>query len=583
MNITTSCRVWMKTSLFVMALSLGASASCSDSTLSGDVPNPEETPEDVPDGGTEPPDGGDPGGNPDQGTIGGGPLTPPTEINGTETPVSAAYWPRGVDLGVVDPDENFRAIVVFQLRNQAELASNIERMYDPNSTEFRKYKSVSDFMSRHAPTLSTVDAVKGWLTSKGFTIARTAKNRLMLQYTGTVRQFNTAFNTELHLIRRSETTWRAPAYAPLSPLDVPQPLIGQVKRLLMPDPEAESGTLNPDVAPILTTPPIDVGSKLSPAQIAKAYGISELYAQGYKGSGMTIGVVGATLFRNSDAQSMWQTFGISRANPTVIQTMEPIITRDLETTLDIQLAGALAPEAEILYYGGPNNSDTSLLYTYNEAIADARAQVLSDSFAHAEATTPYPVSLAYNESSMMAAALGITVLSASGDSNQVDVPSNSPYVTAVGGTNVELNTDDTWRAEQSWGLSGCGLSRIFSLPLWQTGEYGAAKNRRAVADVGAVVGPYWVKYLAKWTYADGTSASTPVFAAVIALVDQSRKARGKPPVGFLNSLIYKNAATRGAFRDITQIGYGGCAVTSGYDLATGIGSPKAAELAVAIP
>jgi kumamolisin len=91
------------------------------------------------------------------------------------------------------------------------------------------------------------------------------------------------------------------------------------------------------------------------------------------------------------------------------------------------------------------------------------------------------------------------------------------------------------------------------------------------------------EYLGKWTYADGTSASTPVFAGVVALVNQYRKAKGKPPVGFLNPLIYKHTATRAAFRDITQIGYGGCATGPGYDLATGIGSPKAAELAAAIP
>jgi kumamolisin len=337
------------------------------------------------------------------------------------------------------------------------------------------------------------------------------------------------------------------------------------------------------VAPVVTTLPDGVADKLSPAQIAKAYGISELYAQGYKGAGMTIGVIGATLFKNSDSQSMWQTFGISRKDPVVIETMEPIITRDLETTLDIQLAGAVAPEAEIVYYGGPNNSDTTLLYTFNEAVADNRAQVLSDSFAHAEATTPYPVACAYNESAMLAAVLGITVLSASGDSNQVEVPSNAPYVTAVGGTNVELNPDSSWKAEQSWGLSGCGRSNLFSTPWWQMGEYSAARGLRSVADVSAVVGPYWVKYLGKWTYADGTSASTPVCAAVLTLVNQHRKAQGRPPVGYINPLIYKHAATRAAFRDITQIGYGGCETTSGYDLATGIGSPKAAELARAFP
>lgn len=580
-----SCRGSQSLSSFCVALALGAVLpSCSEPAPHIDSMAPEQ-PAGATDAGMDP--GADQGGGPDASQ----PLGDPdfglsevqTEIMGTETPVSASYWQRGVDLGVVDPDEKFRALVMFQLRNQSELLARINSLYDPASPQFRRYLTVAEFMDRYAPSEADVDAVKSWLTSKGFTVTFTARNRLLLKYVGTVRQWNTAFGAALHTIRRTETTWRAPAYAPVVPVDVPQPLIGKVKRLLMPDPEAESGTLSPDRAPILTTPPSGVADKLSPAQIAKAYGISTLYNQGFKGAGMTVAVVGATLFRFSDAQSMWQTFGITRKDPVVIQTMEPIITRDLETSLDIQLAGAIAPEAEIVYYGGPNNSDSTLLFTFNEAVADARAQVISDSFAHAEASTPYPVSRGYNEAALMAAALGITVVSASGDSNQVDVPSNSPYVTAVGGTNVELTADNSWRAEQSWGLSGCGLSRVFKLPPWQTGEYAKASGKRAVADVSAVVGPYWVKYLGNWTYADGTSASTPVFAGVVALVNQVRKAQGKPPVGWLNPLIYKHAATRAAFRDITQIGYGGCDTTSGFDLATGIGSPKAAELAVAIP
>ena len=585
--------------VFLAAQVLGISlASCSQPSSETDVTDPgtsDGTMSDDGDKGSGDDGGGDGSGDEtgvDEGgggTTGSGTLPDVTpapgqpEVMGTETPVSDKYWPRGVDLGVVDPDAKFRAVLTFPIRNQAELMARVDSLYDPSSSGFRSYLTASDAVTRYAPTDSDFNDVKTWLTSQGFKVDRVARNRLMLQYSGTVRQFNAAFATELHEIKRSPDTWRAPAYAPIKPLEVPAALIGKVKRVLMPDPEAESGTLNADVAPIVTTMPAGVADNLTPAQITKAYGISELYAQGYKGAGVTIGVVGATLFKNSDAQSMWQTFGITRKNPTVVQTMEPIITRDLETTLDIQLAGAIAPEAEIIYYGGPDNSDTTLLYTFNEAVGAAQVQVISDSFAHAEATTPYPVARAYNESAMLAAVMGITVVSASGDSVQVDVPSNSPYVTAVGGTNVELNADSSWKSEQSWGLAGCGRSRLFTLPTWQSGAFAEAKGRRTVADVGVVVGPYWVKYLGKWTYADGTSASTPVFAGVVALIDQYRKAKGKPPVGFLNPVIYKHAATRSAFRDITQVGYGGCATGPGYDLATGIGSPKAAELAAAFP
>lgn len=505
------------------------------------------------------------------------------EVSGTETPVVAPYWPAGIDEGAVDSSTKFRALITFQLRNQSELTSRIATMYDPASSQFRAYLSFTDFMDRYAPTQSTVSAVKSWLTDQGFTVVRTARNRLMLEYSGTVRQFNAAFGTHLHLIQRSSGTWRAPAYAPLTSLDVPQALIGKIRRLLMPDQAAETGTLSRDISSIVTSQPSNVSAHLTPAQLARAYGISTLYKQGFKGAGMTIGIIGATLFKNSDLQSMWQAFGIHRENPTIVETLEPIITRDLETTLDVELSGALAPSAALIFYGGPDNSDTSLLYSFNYAIGAAQAQVLSDSFAHSEATTPYPVSRAYNESAMMAAALGITVVSASGDSAQIDVPSNSPYVTAVGGTNIDLTADGFWEAERSWGLSGCGRSRLFALPSWQQGAFGDARGARTVADVATVVGPYWVKYLGKWTYADGTSASSPVFAAAVAVLDQARKASGKPALGYLNPLLYKNSATRAAFRDITEMGYGGCDTGSGYDMATGIGTPRVATLATAIP
>jgi tripeptidyl-peptidase-1 len=74
-----------------------------------------------------------------------------------------------------------------------------------------------------------------------------------------------------------------------------------------------------------------------------------------------------------------------------------------------------------------------------------------------------------------------------------------------------------------------------------------------------------------------------VFAGILTLINQMRKAQGKPPVGFVNSILYKHQASRAAFRDITLKGWGGCDPTDGYDLATGIGSPKVPELARAIP
>lgn len=74
-----------------------------------------------------------------------------------------------------------------------------------------------------------------------------------------------------------------------------------------------------------------------------------------------------------------------------------------------------------------------------------------------------------------------------------------------------------------------------------------------------------------------------MFAGAVTLINHARRASGKPAVGFLNPLLYKHTATRSAFRDIRDMGYGGCPTRVGYDLATGIGTPRVSALATAIP
>ena len=82
---------------------------------------------------------------------------------------------------------------------------------------------------------------------------------------------------------------------------------------------------------------------LPPAKIAKAYGLDTLYGMGFKGQGVKLGVTIGALFKFKDLQSFWQSFGIFRNNPTVVQTMEPYVSRYIEGTLDVEWSGAMAP------------------------------------------------------------------------------------------------------------------------------------------------------------------------------------------------------------------------------------------------
>jgi kumamolisin len=182
---------------------------------------------------------------------------------------------------------------------------------------------------------------------------------------------------------------------------------------------------------------------LTPGRIAAAYEIDDLYDIGLQRPGPAIGVVAAATYHKKDLQIFWLSFGITRALPTRVQVMEPVVTRITETILDTQWASSMAPGADVIVYEGPDARNTALLFTFNEAIARGEVTVLTDSFAHREDSEPLPVRDQYDHSALMAAALGITVVSASGDSARPDTPCTSPYVTCVGGTDLETDDEGT--------------------------------------------------------------------------------------------------------------------------------------------
>jgi kumamolisin len=275
--------------------------------------------------------------------------------------------------------------------------------------------------------------------------------------------------------------------------------------------------------------------------------------------------------------------GIEREDPTFVVTMEPPVTRYREGQLDVEWAGAMAPKADLIVYVGPDARNTSMIYNFNEAIARNEVDVITDSFAHREDSEPRAVGEAYDHAAQMAAALGITVVSASGDSAGPDVPSVSPYVTSVGGSELGM-IENRFVYETAWPYSGSGHSKYFPQPWWQRGLPGGGSTR-AVADVAlnASMG-YWYCFLGRMYSNTGTSFSSPVFGAMITVVNGARATEGKPPVGWLNSTMYMNNDVRSTFRDITV----GRTLRQnparhGWDLPTGLGAPDAEGLLRTLP
>jgi kumamolisin len=120
------------------------------------------------------------------------------------------------------------------------------------------------------------------------------------------------------------------------------------------------------------------------------------------------------------------------------------------------------------------------------------------------------------------------------------------------------------------------------LPWYQEGVITDSKGMRAAVDValaGSTMPGYWAYYLAKWDRYGGTSIAAPVFAGLLAVVNQHRAAQGSPPVGFLNPFLYRSADVQKAFRDVTEGGTDLHAAKPGWDYPTGFGAPDATVLA----
>ena len=227
---------------------------------------------------------------------------------------------------------------------------------------------------------------------------------------------------------------------------------------------------------------------------------------------------------------------------------------------------------------------------------------------------------ALNAEFMKLGARGVTVVAASGDLGtsgrrgspkrfHAGFPASSPFVTAVGGTNFAAK--NTVGDETAWGGSGGGFSDHFGVPSYQADAVSAFLALAAandtfpdpskynatgrgfpdVACLGGSSNPYFIWNGGKKSSAYGTSAGTPVFAVVVAKLNELRFAAGKPAMGFINPFLYANAGPGGGFNDVTtgrncgpeacgnKASDGGFPATVGWDAATGLGTPNFGNLA----
>jgi kumamolisin len=289
---------------------------------------------------------------------------------------------------------------------------------------------------------------------------------------------------------------------------------------------------------------------------------------------------------------------------------------DVEVALDIEVAGGIAPGANILVYFAPDATDQSFLGALSAIVHDTanNPNVVSISWGGPEDTASGQFQTEFDQILRAAAQIGMTVCVAAGDSGSadfaaddpnwdkhahVDFPASSPNVLGCGGTNLtvsgsNISQEVVWHDGANDGTGG-GVSRAFPQPSYQAGvDKQKAVNpsgpvMRGVPDVAGDAAPatgYQVlcdgqsfpNAAQGVPPVGGTSAVAPLWAGLVARLNQ---ALGNP-VGFLNPLIYAIPASAGAFHDITTGNNGDYKAKAGWDACTGLGSPHGAKLLAAL-
>jgi subtilase family serine protease len=321
----------------------------------------------------------------------------------------------------------------------------------------------------------------------------------------------------------------------------------------------------------------------SPTRIRHAYGFDQITGNG---SGQTLAIVDAygSPTIQKDLNTFCSTFGLATTTIQIAYPSGKPKKTDggwaLETALDVEWAHAIAPGATILLVVAKSASFTDLLAAVDYAAA--RAAQVSMSWGGNEFAGEAAYDTHFNKA-------GITFTASSGDSGGgAGWPAVSTYVTAVGGTTLNLDAAGNVLSETAWSGSNGGPSAYLAEPSYQTQWQSSGK--REMPDVSYLGNPATgvpvyssTRYqgTAGWFQVGGTSAGSPMWAALFALANASRTT----PLSSPNVAVY-GIGTPSAFttyyRDITQGSNTGYSAVTGYDLVTGLGTPKAATLVPAL-
>jgi kumamolisin len=503
--------------------------------------------------------------------------------------------PGATALRDADPTERLEVTVLLNRPHADDLRARAD------SAGTSPHLTREAFAAKYSAHAADITAVENFAKHAGLTVVQTdpAARRVILS--GTVAAFSKAFGVHLRVYSYKGGTYRGREGA----IQLPDSLSGKVEAVLGLDnrPQAQPRfrvSRSPRSSPLSV--PHGTTASYTPLQVAAAYSFP---AQTGAGQCIALIELGGG-FRPDDLSTYFSGLSVNPMPDVIAVSVDHASNAptgdangpDGEVMLDIEVAGSIAPGAKIAVYFTPN-TDAGFLNAVSAAIHDTtnKPSVISISWGGAESTWTNQAMTAMDEAFQAAAALGITVCVASGDSGSsdgvndgkphVDFPASSPHALACGGTSLKasgttITAETVWNDGTTGGESGGGVSAFFKVPSFQSGctvtpTKGSPSKltMRGVPDVAGDADPntgYQVRVDGQNQVYGGTSAVAPLWAALIARINS---AGSNAQVGYINARLYASDPCN----DITVGNNGAYEASKGWDACTGLGSPNGTKVA----
>ena len=540
-------------------------------------------------------------------------------------------------LARTNPARTLSLTLVLPLRDRAGLDAQIQRLYNPHDPLYGHFLTPEEFEARYAPSQADIDAVTAFAEAHGLMVDDAAPGGTLVHVSGPASSVETAFGVHLNDYRGADgrTFFAADREPTVSPLIASRLLsVLGLSSNQHPHTFSRRASLSPDLTPLLTY--YNGNQGLDPTDIKDIYGLT---GTTFTGAGQVAGLFETGTFTASDIQTYFSTYGENI--PVTPVSVDGYDTGSApggaagEVTLDIDMFAALAPNlSQIRVYETTDQNTVSfttlLVDTFtamsNETAAN-RPSVISVSYGDTENNYAASDFQALDQATAKLASQGQTVCVSAGDAGaytdqtvntpNASFPATDPYILCVGGTDLtdgqDANSHTTYISETSWSDTadtgrgpigtggGGGISSYFPLPNYQKNSFTASVNpqgsatKRNVPDVSLYgdydTGGYDVYFSDPnngpgWGGYNGTSASSPLWAAFLADVNQARAAKSQGAIGFSNPSIYTAAESSSystLFHDVADgsnnLYYN---AVKGYDNSTGWGSFIGSNLLTAL-